>query len=152
VDVTNNNTIIAYLLALRDFSDSLSDREKESLKTIAKALNIQPKAWKSDIEPDLIQTIAGNPQLNQYYQSYKEKLNRLGSIPIDLLPDSTELDRFKPNGFSFATKGFFGTEPVGYEQQLNNVVIVVNQTDKPEETVKQLGFLDKVRQLLETSQ
>jgi hypothetical protein len=44
VDVTNNNTIIAYLLALRDFSDSLSDREKESLKTIAKALNIQPKA------------------------------------------------------------------------------------------------------------
>jgi hypothetical protein len=152
MDVTNSNTIIAYLLALRDFSGSLSDREKKSLKTIAKDLDIQPKAWKSNIETDLIQTIAGNPQLNQYYQSYKEKIDRLGSTPIDLLPNWTELDSVKLTENSVVTKGFPGTEPVGYEQQLNNVVIVINQTDKPEETVKQLGFLDQVKQLLETSQ
>ena len=46
METTISHTILAYLLALRDFSDTLSDQEKESLKKVAKDLNIQPKAWK----------------------------------------------------------------------------------------------------------
>lgn len=148
MEVTNNNTILAYLLALRDFSGSLSDEEKESLKTVAKDLDIQPQAWASHIKPALIQTIAANPQLNQAYQSYKEQLDKLGTIPLDLLPDTAELDRLNPQESSYVVKGIRPPRPSGYEGQLNNVVIVLHQTDKPEETVKQLGFLDRVEQFL----
>jgi hypothetical protein len=149
MEVTNNNTVLAYLLALRDFSDSLSDKEKESLKTVARDLKIQEKAWKSHIEPTLIQTIAGNPQLHQSYQYYKEQLDQLGAIPTDLLPEVAELDRLKTNEPSLVSRGFIPPTPaLRYEQQLNNVVIVVNQTAKPEETVKQLVFLDRVKQFL----
>ena len=144
-----NHTILAYLLALQDFSDTLSAQEKESLKTVAKDLTIQPKAWKSHIEPSLIQTIQGNFQLHQSYQLYKEKLDRLGEISLDLLPKAEEINQLITDISPFLEKGFISNlSASGYEQQLNNVVIVVNQTDKPEETVKQLGFLDKVKQLL----
>jgi len=150
MEVTISHTIVAYLLALRDFSDTLSDQEKESLKKVAKDLDIQPKAWESHIEPSLIDIIQGNTQLHQSYQLYKEKLDQLvGGIPLDLLPKAGEINQLITNQSSFLTKGFHPTsEATGYEQQLNNVVIVVNQTDKPEEAVKQLGFLDKLKQLL----
>lgn len=144
-----NHTILAYLLALQDFSDTLSTEEKDSFKTVAKELNTQPIAWASYIEPFLIKTIQGNSQLHQSYQLYKEKLDRLGEIPLDLLPKAAEINQLITEKSSFVNRGFKSTETaVGYEQQLNNVVIVVNQADKPEEAVKQLGFLDKVKQLL----
>ena len=149
MEVTFSNTILAYLLALRDFADTLSDQEKESLKKVAKDLNIQPKAWKSHIEPSLIQAIQGNPQLHQSYQLYKEKLDRVEEIPFDLLPKAGEIERLFPNQSSFIIKGFIpDSSASGYEQQLNNVVIVVNHADKPEEAVKQLNFLDRLKQLL----
>lgn len=144
-----NNTILAYLLALGDFSETLSDHEKDSLKTVAKDLTIQPKAWVSHIEPSLIKTIKGNSQLHQSYQLYKEKLDRLGEIPLYLLPKAAEINQLITNNSSLISKGFKSTETAsGYDQQLNNVVILVNQADKPEEAVKQLSFLDKVKQLL----
>ena len=149
METTTTHTILAYLLALRDFSDTLSDQEKESLKKVAKDLNIQPKAWKSHIEPSLIQTIQGNPQLYQSYQFYEVKLKQLGEITLDLLPKTEEINQLITNQSSLVSKGFQPTEAASeYEQQLNNVVIVVNQADKPEETVKKLSFLDKVKQVL----
>ena len=127
MEATISHTILAYLLALRDFAATLSDQEKDSFKKVAKDLNIQPKAWKSHIEPSLIQTIQGNPQLHQSYQSYKEKLDRLGNIPFDLLPKAGEINQLFPNQSSFVIKGFIpDSSASGYEQQLNNVVIVVN--------------------------
>lgn len=151
MEATINHTILAYLLALRDFSDTLSEQEKASFKKVAKDLNLQPKAWKSHIEPRLLETIQGNSQLHQSYQLYKEKLTQLGEIPLDLLPKAGEINQLINNQSTLASKGFgfdLDSSASGYEQQLNNVVIVVNQADKPEETVKQLGFLDKVKQLL----
>jgi hypothetical protein len=149
MEATISHTILAYLLALRDLSDTLSDQEKERLKKVAQELDFQPKAWKSHIEPSLIQTIQGNTQLNKSYQLYKEKLDRLGEIPLDLLPKTSEINQLITKESSLVSRGFKSTEiAAGYEQQLNNVVIVVNQTNKPEEAVKQLGFLDKVKQLL----
>jgi hypothetical protein len=145
-----NHTKLAYLLALQDFSTTLSDREQQNLKEIAKELKIQPEAWSGYIEPLLLAIVQGNPQLSRAYESYKEKLDRLGEIPSDLLPKAWELNQLVTNQSSATIKGFPPIEAAsGYEQQLNNVVIVVNQADKPEEAVKNLGFLDKVKQLLD---
>jgi hypothetical protein len=147
MEVTISHTILAYLLALRDFPDSLNDHEKESLKKVAKDLNLNQRAWKSDLEPDLIQIIEGNSQLDRSYQLYKEKLDRLGEIPLDLLPKLGEVLATNPSGL--IEKGPVpGSDASGYEQQLNNVVIVVNQAERPEEVVKQLDFLDRVKQFI----
>jgi hypothetical protein len=145
--VTISNTILAYLLALQDFSDSLSDTDKEGLKKVASQLKTQPKAWESHIEPALILAIQGNPQLDRSYQSYKQKLDRLGEIPLDLLPKPEEV--LSTNSSGLIVKGVDpNSDASGYEQQLNNLVIVVNQAERPEEVVKQLDFLDPVKQFI----
>ncbi len=145
-----NNTILAYLLALQDFPDTLSDHEQENLKKVAKDLKMQPKAWKSHIEPSLIQTIQGNSQLNQSYQLYREKLDRLGEIPLDLLPKAEEINQLVTNQSTLVSRGLPPNPKItSSEEQLNNLVIIVNQTDKPEETVKQVGLFDKVKQWLD---
>jgi hypothetical protein len=149
MNVTNDNTIIAYLLALRDFSGVLSDVEKEKLKSVAKDLDIQPKAWKSDLETDLIQTIQGNLQLFQSYQSYKEQLDRSGAIPIDLLLTTEKNQQSSVEASPVTAKGMTPvTAATGYEQQLNNVVIVVNQADRPEQKIQEYTFLDRVKEFL----
>jgi hypothetical protein len=151
--LTISNTILAYLLALRDFPDVLNDQEKASLEAIAKSLKTQPKAWK-DLEPNLIQTIAGNQQLHQSYQAYKEQLDQAEEIPQDLLPNEEEINQIKSNSFLFRVKeiifrGMIPESPAsGYEQQLNNVVIVINSSANPQEAVKQLSSLDKITQFL----
>jgi hypothetical protein len=150
VNVTNSNTILAYLLALRDFSDVLSDVEKEKLKTVARDLDIQPKAWKSDLESALIQIVSGNDRLSQSYQSYKEKLDRSGAIPGDLLSEMEKIDRASLESSPLIVKGIVPeSAATGYEQQLNNVVIVVNQADRPEEKIQQYTFLDRVKEFLD---
>jgi hypothetical protein len=46
-------------------------------------------------------------------------------------------------------RGFGGDSGPGrYEEQINNVMILVAQSDKPEEEVKKLKFLDKLKQSL----
>ncbi len=149
MEVTNGNTILAYLLALRDFSDVLSDSEKEKLQTVAKDLNIQPKAWTSHLEADLIQTIQGNSQLFQFYRSYKEQLDRSGAIPIDLLLTTEKNERSSVDASPLIAKGMTPVTPAtGYEQQLNNVVIAVNQADRPEQKIQEYTFLDRVKEFL----
>jgi hypothetical protein len=149
-----NTTILAYLLALQDFSGLLSEQEQENLKTVAKDLEIQPKAWESYIEPSLIKTIQSNSQLHESYQFYKEKLEQLQEIPLDLLPKNNEIEQLQTNQSTLLDRGLLDlSSAVGYEQQLNNAVIVVSQNDDPTAAVKQLGFLSKMKQYLnQTSQ
>jgi hypothetical protein len=144
-----NHTILAYLLALQDLPNALNEGEQSSLKEVAKQLRTQPEAWNDYIEPSLVAIIQGNSPLNQSYQQYKNKLDNFGEISSDLLPTADEINQLVETQPAFVSKGFMGEHSAsGYEQQLNNVVIVVNQTEKPEEAVKQLRFLDKVKQLL----
>jgi hypothetical protein len=150
VDVTNSNTILAYLLALRDFPGTLSDVERAKLKTVARDLDIQPKAWKTNLEQDLLQTIHGNPQLAQSYQSYQEQLDRAGESLLDLLPEIEKIEQISVDSSPLVVKGIIPeTAATGYEQQLNNVVIVVNQADRPEEKIQEYAFLDRVKELLD---
>ncbi len=144
-----DRTILAYLLALKDFPHALNEAERSNLKKVWKRYEIQPKAWDDYIEPDFVKTIQDNPLLHQLYQQYKNKLDNLGEIPDNLLPTRDEINQLPNLETTFVSKGFRSNlSASGYEQQLNNVVIVVHQTQKPEEAVKQLGFLDKVKQLL----
>jgi hypothetical protein len=144
-----NHTILAYLLALQDLPNALNEGEQSNLKEVAKQLRFQPEAWNDYIEPSLVTIIQGNSLLNQSYQQYKNKLDNFGEIPSELLPTADEINQLVKTQATFVNKGFIvDPSASGYEQQLNNVVIVVNQTEKPEEAVKQLGFLEKVKQLL----
>lgn len=144
-----NHTILAYLLALQDLPNALNEGEQTSLKEVAKQLRTQPEAWNDYIEPSLVAIIQGNSLLNQSYQQYKNKLDNFGEIPSELLPTTDEINQLVKTQATFVNRGFMDDHSAsGYEQQLNNVVIVVNQTEKPEESVKQLGFLEKVKQLL----
>lgn len=144
-----NYTILAYLLALQDLPNALNEGEQTSLKEVAKQLRTQPEAWNDYIEPSLVAIIQGNSLLSQSYQQYKNKLDNFDEIPSELLPTADEINQLVKAQPTLINRGFIADPSAsGYEQQLNNVVIVVNQTEKPEEAVKQLGFLEKVKQLL----
>jgi len=144
-----NTTILAFLLALEELDTPLNEEEKKALAEIADQLDVQPKAWESFTQPLLLNMIADNESLNQRYQTYKSKLDSLETIPSELLPTVTEIEQVKDGATLANTKGFKPqSEATGYNQQINNVVIVISRSEQPEETVKKLSFTEKLKQLL----
>ena len=139
---------MAFLLAFQDLKSSLNELEKQQLKEVAKQLNTQPKAWKNYTKKLLLEIIAANSDLNRLYQDYKTRLENLEEIPQGLLPTEAETNRLIVRD-SVMTKGYKPkSEASGYENQLNNVVIVVGSSETPEETVKKATFLEKVKEFL----
>ncbi|MEQ8386191.1 MAG: hypothetical protein RH949_27915 [Coleofasciculus sp. A1-SPW-01] len=144
-----NTTILAFLLALEELDTSLSQSEKKMLAEIADQLDVQPKAWESFTQPLLLKMIADNELLNQRYQTYKSKLDSLETIPSELLPSVTEIEQIKDGATLANTKGFKPkSEATGYNQQINNAVIVISRSEQPEATVKKLSFTEKLKQFL----
>ena len=147
-----DNTIIAFLLAFQDLKTALGEQEKQKLKEVAKQLDTQPKAWEDYIKGRLLEIITPNADLNQSYQFYKSQLDKLEEIPDDLLPTEAEISKLISRDKAPITRGFKPkNEATGYESQLNNVVIIVGSSEKPEETVKQATFLGKWKQFLSHS-
>ncbi|MFN6484479.1 MAG: hypothetical protein RMY33_012450 [Nostoc sp. DedQUE03] len=147
-----DNTIIAFLLAFQDLKTALKEQEKQNLKEVAKQLDTQPKAWEDYIKKRLLEIITPNPDLNQSYQLYKSQLDKVEEIPDDLLPTEVEISRLISRDKAEITRGFKPkNEATGYESQLNNVVVIVGSSEKPEETVKQATFLEKWKQYLSQS-
>ncbi|MGF2036144.1 MAG: hypothetical protein RMZ43_012645 [Nostoc sp. CmiVER01] len=147
-----DNTIIAFLLAFQDLKTALGEQEKQNLKEVAKQLDTQPKAWEDYIKGRLLEIITPNPDLNKSYQFYKSQLDNLEKIPDDLLPSEAEINRLNTLEKSLITRGFKPkNEATGYENQLNNVVVIVGSSSQPEETVKQATFLEKWKQFLSQS-
>ncbi|EDX77206.1 hypothetical protein MC7420_343 [Coleofasciculus chthonoplastes PCC 7420] len=145
-----NTTILAFLLALEELDTSLSQSEKKTLAEIADQLDVQPKAWESFTQPLLLQMIADNELLNQRYQTYKSKLDSLETIPSELLPTVTEIEQLKMGESLPMTRGYKPqTEATGYNQQINNVVIVISRSEHPEATVKKLSLIEKLKQLFD---
>jgi len=143
----DDNTIIAFLLAFQDLKTALSEQEKQNLKEVAKQLDTQPQAWKIHSKKLLLEIIDLNPELNQSYQFYQSQLDKVEEIPNDLLPTEAEISRLSALDKASITKGFKPkAEAIGYESQLNNVVVVVGGSEHPEKTIKQVTFLDKWRQ------
>ena len=147
-----DNTIIAFLLAFQDLKTTLGEQHKQNLKDIAKQLETQPKAWEVYIKKRLLEIIAANNELNQSYQFYQSQLDNVEEIPQNLLPNEAEISRLNTLEKTPITKGFKPKyEATGYESQLNNVVVIVGSSEKPEETVKQATFLEKWKQFLSQS-
>ncbi|MBD2415500.1 hypothetical protein FACHB389_07845 [Nostoc calcicola FACHB-389] len=147
-----DNTIIAFLLAFQDLKTALGEQHKQNLKDVAKQLETQPKAWEFYIKERLLEIITANYELNQYYQFYQSQLDNLEEIPQNLLPNEAEISRLNTLEKTSITKGFKPKyEATGYESQLNNVVVIVGSSEKPEETVKQATFLEKWKQFLSQS-
>ena len=143
-----DNTMMAFLLAFQDLKSSLKELEKQQLKEVAKQLNTQPKAWENYTKKLLLEIIAANTSLNRLYQDYKNRLENVEEIPQDLLPTEAETNKLIICD-SVMTKGYKPkSEASGYENQLNNVVIVVGSSETPEETVKKATFLEKVKEFL----
>ncbi|NHC35503.1 hypothetical protein [Scytonema millei] len=148
MNIKIDNTMMAFLLAFQDLKSSLNELEKQQLKEVAKQLNTQPKAWKNYTKKLLLEMIAANCELNRLYQFYKTRLENLEEIPQDLLPTEAETNKLIVRD-SVMTKGYKPkSEASGYENQLNNVVIVVGSSETPEETVKKATFLEKVKEFL----
>ena len=147
-----DNTIIAFLLAFQDLKTALGEQDKQNLKEVAKQLDTQPKAWEEYIKGRLLEIISPNADFNQSYQFYKSQLDNVQEIPDDLLPTEAEINRLISRDKALITRGFKPkSEPTGYENQLNNVVVIVGSSEKPEETVKQATFLEKWKQFLSQS-
>jgi hypothetical protein len=144
-----NTTTLAFLLALQELDTPLNEQEKNTLAEIADQLDVQPKAWESFTQPLLLKMIGDNESLNQRYQTYKSKLDSLETIPSELLPTVTEIEQIKSSETLAATRGFQPqSEATGYNQQINNVVIVVSRSEQPEEAVKKLSLKEKFKHLL----
>ncbi|BAZ49855.1 hypothetical protein NIES4103_24680 [Nostoc sp. NIES-4103] len=140
---------MAFLLAFQGLNTALSQQEKQNLKEVAKKLDSQPKAWESYIQKDLLEIIAANPELNQAYQFYKHQLDKLEEIPNDLLPTDAEISRLISCNQASILKGFIPkSEVIDYASQINNVAVIIGNSEQPEETVKQATFLDRWKQLL----
>ena len=147
-----DNTIIAFLLAFQDLKTTLGEQEKQNLKEVAKQLDTQPKAWEDYTKGRLLEIISPNADLNQSYQFYKSQLDNVEEIPDDLLPTEAEISKLISHDKALIAKGFKPkSEATGYESQLNNVVVIVGSSEKPEETVKQATFLEKWKQFLSQS-
>ena len=149
MDTHINTTSLAFLLALQDLGTSLSEAEKHTLTEVADQLDYQPKAWESYTEPLLVKMITSNPQLNQQYQLYKSKLDSIKNITHDLLPTPSEIEKVNSSDNVVLTRGFKPqSEATGYNQQINNAVILISRAEQPEEIAKKLSFTEKVKQIL----
>lgn len=148
---TSSSNILSFLLALNDFSDFLTVPEQNALKEVGKQLKTQPKAWEKHLQPLLLKTIQSNPKLNSSYQFYRDQLTRL-DIPLELLPKNQEIYQLTPTASDVEIRGFPNDEPpTGYQQQLNNIVIVVCESDKSEEAVKKIGSLNRLKRFISGS-
>ncbi|ELS05549.1 hypothetical protein Xen7305DRAFT_00052960 [Xenococcus sp. PCC 7305] len=149
---SSNQNILSFILALSDFSESLTVEEQKTLKNVGKQFAILPEAWEEDIQPQLLKTIANNPQLNKSYQFYKKQL-ATKDIPEELLlsclPSNQEISKLSSKTSNVQARGFKSSAPAtGFQQQLNNVVIVVCESDKSEDVVKKISSFDKLKQFI----
>ncbi len=147
-----NTTTLAFLLALQELDKPLTEEEKDTLAEIGDQLDVQPKAWDSFTEPLLLKMIGDNESLNQRYQAYKSKLDSLGTLDkilTKLLSTVTEIEQIRSGEALAVTRGFKPqSEATGYNQQINNAVIVVSRSEQPEEMAKKLSFTEKLKQRL----
>ncbi|NEO45746.1 MAG: hypothetical protein F6K55_17085 [Moorea sp. SIO4A3] len=150
--MNTNKTLLAFLLALSDLDTPLSKAENKMLAEIGDQLDAHSDEWESHTKPELLKMLAANPELNQHYQIYSSQLNTKVDIPLELLPTPAEIQVVNTPSSTWMMKGHKPkSSPTGYEQQIDNLVIVVSRTEQPEAAVKQLP-LEKLKQFLGTSE
>ena len=152
---TFNHTLLAYLLSLRDYGQSLTPQDKQNLHTFAKEFRLYPDEIEY-VERFLVKKIAENPQLNQLFQSYQNKLDHSDDIPPKLLPKLENLNQLAinlQNNSCGIAKGEIplvenDTIPEGQELILHNSVILISESEEPNKLTDKLTWIDKVKQWL----
>ena len=146
------NTLLALLLALRDLETPLSTDEQSALCEAAEQLSLNPNAWESFIEPNLLAVVQANSSLNQLYQTALSQLNAVGgNIPRHLLPTEAELAQAVPAASEVTTRGFVpvSNETDSDSHEINNMAINILATPNPPATAKKLNRLAQLKQFLQ---
>lgn len=140
---------LAFILALQDIAaDSLTETEIKNIQRVGKGLQTRSEAWLK-IEPLLLETIEGNAQLNKSFHLYKKQIEKLEEIPPELTSQLEEFPKLPNQTQSLATRGFTPESPAeSYEEQINNAVIIIGQSDKPTEIVQKMTFFAKLKSFL----
>lgn len=146
---SDSKRILSFFLALKDLSDSLSEQEQKTLREIGKQLEANPKSWKIHTEPLLLNTIKNNLYLSSSYELYINKLENL-DIPFELFQIDKNISPTSSDISIWEFKGFDKTDlsPKGYEEQLNNVVILVCSSEEPKKIVEEIGFIDRLKRFI----
>ncbi len=143
-------TLLALLLALRDLKAPLSTDEQAVLQNVGQQLALDPEDWEY-IKEGLIALIEANATLNHLFKLNKAKLEALdGQLPRDLLPSLAELEQ---ELFTETREVVtFDGSPKDISIQPNEVISLTRTiliTDNPDQTVKQLSFLEPVSDYIE---
>ena len=159
--LTFHNTLLAYLLSLRDYSQSLTPQDKENFKEFANEFRtredtVKYSEVKNFLTESLIEKIAKNYQLNKLFQTYKDKLDNSGEIPSELLPKLENLIQLETivqkNFVRIKRGGIFNIEddttPEGQELILHNYVLLILESEETENITDNLTWIDQLKKWL----
>jgi hypothetical protein len=144
-----DKTLLALMLTLNDVNITLSQEEKAAFRNVADQLSLDPDAWESDIEPELLATLEQNPALSQQFLAIKSQIDAVGDIPQELMPTAQENAQLS-NENVVVTRGF---TPVGEVEEfetneINNMAISILSSSEPEETAKQVSSFESLKSFL----
>ncbi|MGK7957224.1 MAG: hypothetical protein AB4063_18545 [Crocosphaera sp.] len=153
---TFDHTLLAYLLSLRDYAQSLTSKDKQNLDKFAKEFRLYPDDIENHIEPFLVAKIAENPQLKQLFTTYQNKLDSSGDIPFKLLPKLDNLIQLinrlnsKLSILPRCKIPYPLPVPTPIDQHiiLENMAIVISESPEPEETSDGLQWMEPLKQWL----
>lgn len=158
-DHTFNHTLLAYLLSLKDYGQFLTSKDKQNLHTFANEFSLYPDDIEY-VERFLVEKIAENPQLNQLFQNYQNKLDNSDDIPRNLLPKLENLSHLiktlQKKSVAIPKGEIPDVEddatPEGQERIIHNSVIVISEliseSDEPKKVTDKLTWIDKMKQWL----
>ncbi len=142
-DTSVNNTLLAFLLALKELDSPLTTAEKDRFLQVfqGRLMDSSPEVWTNLIQPALQQTLQSNAAFYHRFQDYKLQLDTLDEqVPGDLLPSEATLGHIAP-----LPKTTLNSFPIpvpqadkGYE--ISNMVYRVVNTPEPIETANKLGL------------
>ena len=139
-------TLLILLLALRRLRTRLSESELESFKNEGLALETRPDYWE-EIEETLMTIVEENEELNQQFQTIKNKLELLEEIPTEFLPTWEELETELTSGDSKPVT--FGLEPDDNLDITPTIVAagIILKSGNPTKLAQNLSFLGRLNRL-----
>lgn len=147
----NDNTLLAFLLALTQTQTDITDEKKAAFRKLSHKLYLEPDD-EEGLQTQLQAILKEDPTLQQAYQTYKNQLANF-LVTAELWPTADELKQARsPN----RTIRNFGPPP-GVEEVQGNEIANISVTaetvllsDQPAETAKGLlrRFLDELKKCL----
>ncbi len=154
MNINKNQSLLALMLALDDASTALTDQERNALAVVAEQLAANPAAWDTHIAASLETAVATSPQLQTNFAAYAKQLAAFqDDLPADWLPQAIELDAVAPAPTGMVAKGFLPgqTNSEKKSEEINNVVVRILSTAKPEETIKKVNAFKRIKSALRQS-